>query len=354
MKPAIKVTDITSGAKYLSAVIEAGGTPALPGDGGFCFCFAGKRIHLAEPKRLFVLLLVILIGRVELAIPARASDTMTGAHHFTASIERSSPGPLPVVPVPALRSDHFDAVKLLPRANPSELAGWKRIEHVVLESDVNSMEARVGDLVWGILEDDCKWGNKLIAARDSIIKGHIVAIDEARTLLHASLSSSRRCQSGASVTLHFDEIIDQDQRSWRIDGKLCRWAQIQQKSPGAPRIVEVDQFGRSTKGGATLTASEKTAFRAVRIASYAPLPTDILLGMAGKPVVMGVAGAACPAFAYNKPVDMKEKGIRQKAFVYGFVTNLPGALLVSACVRKGEQIDIRAGDEVAVELTFKP
>lgn len=255
--------------------------------------------------------------------------------------------------VPPPRGANFDAVKSLPRASSVELKGWKIIEHVCLESNLNSKQARVGDIVWGRLEDDCKFGVKLVAAHDSLIKGHVVAIEQPRTLLRATLSSTRRTKKDAAIGIVFDEIIDQDGRSWPVKGKLCRWSDLQANSSGgAPRLVQVDKNGNTVKAGPTLSETEKNAILAARIATYAPIPGHFAIGMVGVPLAMGIAGAARPSFVFKKPVNTHEKGIRAKGFAYGFVTNLPGAVVVLACVKKGEQVDLKAGDKVAVDLTF--
>src|SRR5579883_406725 len=55
-----------------------------------------------------------------------------------------------------------------PKASLQEIAGWKIIGHVTLQSELNSANCKGGDIVWGLLDDDLKWGSKLIAARNSL------------------------------------------------------------------------------------------------------------------------------------------------------------------------------------------
>ena len=253
-----------------------------------------------------------------------------------------------------VRADSFNAVKVVPRASLAELTGWKFIQHVSLESDLDSNSARPGDIVWGLLDDDCKWGAKLVAASDSLIKGHVIESDKTRTLLGAVLSRERRYHSGGSLTIQFDEIIDQDGRSWPITGKLCRMNDVRENAGGgAPRAVQVDRKGNIVQAGPTLTDKEKSIFAVGRIASAVPIPAGIFVNVVGVPAAMGVLGAACPAFVYNKPVNCEEKGVRTKAFVYGFVTNLPGVSVVAACAQKGDDVMLKAGDQLIVDMTFK-
>ncbi len=252
-----------------------------------------------------------------------------------------------------IKADRMAALKRVKRADFAEVNGWKFITHVSLQSDLNSKTAKPGDPVWGLLDDDCKFGSKLIAASDSLIKGHLVETSHARTLVHSALSKDRRFHSGGRLGIQFDEIIDQDGKSWPIVGSLCRLQFKRDTVGGAPRLVEIDKHGKVTKGGEVLTDKQKTIFTGIRAATMVPLPASYAINMAAGPVVMGLAGAAYPAFVYNKPVKMGEKGVRTKAFAYGFLTNLPGAVVVQACVEKGTEIELKPGDQLIVDMTFK-
>lgn len=106
------------------------------------------------------------------------------------------------------------------KASWEEVAGWKIIVHVSLQSDLNSASAKAGDTVWGLLDDDIKWGSKLIAARNSLIKGHVILNRQSRTLCRAILSSERRLRTEGSITIQFDQIDDPvNGTSWPIAGK---------------------------------------------------------------------------------------------------------------------------------------
>ena len=253
----------------------------------------------------------------------------------------------------------FESWKNIPRRKEArvswnELAGWKIIVHVSLQSDLNSSSARPGDLVWGLLDDDLKWGAKLIAARNSLIRGHIESCRRGRTLCRAALSSDRRLHKDGSLTIHFDQIEDPvNNTSWPISGKICRWNNITRTSGGGWRQIEVDGNGRIVKAGPCLSETEKNVFLAAKLATYTPIPGSLWVNWAVMPAVMGIAGAVYPSFVYDKPVNHKERHIRERAFAYGFVTNLPGAGVVQACVQKGEAAQVQLGDQIAVDLVFR-
>ena len=221
------------------------------------------------------------------------------------------------------------------RAKWEEIAGWKMIVHVSLQSDLNSASCKPGDPVWGLLDDDLKWGAKLIAGRNSLVKGHIVLVRQSRTLAKAILSSDRRLRTEGSISIKFDQIEDPiNGTSWPIDGKICRWDNISATTSGGWRQIEVDKQGRILKAGPSLSQAEQDAFFVAKVATFAPIPGSMWLNFALMPAAMGIAGAAYPSFVYDRPVNLKEKNIREKAFAYGFVTNLPGAAVVQACVAK--------------------
>lgn len=235
-----------------------------------------------------------------------------------------------------------------------EISGWKMIAHVSLQSELNSSSCKPGDPVWGLLDDDLKWGAKLIAARNSFVKGHVVIASQHRTLCQAALSSERRLRTEGSISIQFDQVEDPvNGTSWPIYGKICRWNNIVRTASGGWRQIEVDKDGRILKAGPSLSQAEQDAFLLAKIATFAPIPGTVLLDLAVSPVAMGLAGAAYPSFVYDKPVNLKEKNIRARAFAYGFVTNLPGAMLVQACVEKGEHAELREGDQIAVDLKFQ-
>lgn len=251
--------------------------------------------------------------------------------------------PLPAAP----RSREVCAVK----AVWDDVNGWKRIIHVSLQSELSSKNSFPGDPVWGLLDEDLFWGARLIARKDSLIRGHVLEVALPRTLFSAAFSKDRRLKTEGSIDIQFDEIVDEDGKSWPIFGKVCRSSSV--GSERSARSLEVDKQGRILSAGPTLSESERSVFLAVRAASCLPVPGAMAIGLLGVPVVMGAAGAAYPAFAYDRPVDSSEKGIRQKAFVYGLVTNLPGVGIVQGCVQKGMQTNLSSGDQLVVDLTFK-
>lgn len=286
-----------------------------------------------------------LIGAVHGANPASESGAAYGG-------SASSPEAAPDKASTPFATGSVDKTELL-RASWTEVNGWNRIVHVCLQSEVSSKTSHPGDIVWGLLDDDCKWGSKIIAERDSFIRGHIVSISRPRTIVNAAMSSERRWRTEADITIQFDQVIDHDGNSWPICGRICRSNDLSNTTPGVNRTLEVDSNGRIFRAGPAFSETEETALLAARMATAFPYPGSWVLNFAIMPAAMGLAGAAYPSFAYNRPVDMSEKHVRQKAFAYGFVTNLPGVAAVQACVQKGTNTDLRAGDQLVVDMKFQ-
>lgn len=296
---------------------------------------------------------LVLISLISI-LPACFSAPLTRSSGNSGASSGAVPTPVSATISGGASRQNRDWVNKVPRAALQEVMGWKIIMQVCLGSDLDTRSAGAGDIVWGLLDDDCRFGSKLIAARDSLIRGHLIEVGKTRTLAGAALSSSRRYRSGGCLTIQFDEIIDQDGNSWPIIGKLCRLMDVKESADGGPpRLLQVDKQGKVIAAGPTLTDKEKSVFAVGRALTAVPVPAGVLVNVVGIPAAMGVIGAAYPAFAYNKPVNLKEKGIRQRAFVYGFVTNLPGAMVVAACVQKGDEVALKAGDGLIVDMTFQ-
>ncbi len=235
------------------------------------------------------------------------------------------------------------------------LYGWRSTLAVAIETPVNTKSAYPTQMVEARLAQDFRFGNNLIASQNSLVRGHIVDITSPRTLSKAAGSSDRRFNSRACLVLQFDELIDQNGRRWPIVAKPCMQDNItnSESSPSHLREVKVDRQGRIVKAEAALTKVQKNTFNAARVATMLPLPTTVLMNVVGVPAVLGVAGAASPSFAYNKPVEAKNTDTRAKAAAYAFITNVPGAFFVQSVVEKGDQIVLLPGDQLVLDVSIR-
>jgi hypothetical protein len=234
------------------------------------------------------------------------------------------------------------------------LYGWSSVLSVEFVKPLSSQMAIAGDLLEVKLAEDFRFGPKLIAAKDSLVRGHIVDSESARTLTRSAISSERRLKSRGRLTLQFDEIIDQNGRRWPIQAKPSPRLKNQVAlDKSSSRCIETDALGRIVKSEAVLTGGLKATATAAQIAGYAPVPGTFLFSTLAPAVAMGAVGAASPSVVYNKPIDDTTENRREKGAAYGFMTSLPGAFLVKSIIEKGNEIELLPGDKLTLNVCIK-
>ena len=234
------------------------------------------------------------------------------------------------------------------------LSGWSSVIKVEFVSPLSTKSARVGDVVETKLAQDFRWGPQLIAAKDSLVRGHVTEVDSARTLTSSALSSERRLKSRGRLSVQFDEIVDQTGYRWPIQATPSPGQKTTQRiNRSSVRYVEADAGGRIVKAEAGLAGGLRVTSDAAKVVSLVPVPSTILLGALTPAVAMGAVGAASPSIAYDKPVDSNTENRRTKGAAYGFFSYLPGAGVVKAVVEKGSEIAIIPGDQLTLNVCIK-
>ncbi len=238
------------------------------------------------------------------------------------------------------------------RPEVASMVGLSRVVDIKLSQPLESNTAAVGNPVNGVLVNDLILGDVVVAPAGASVLGHIEAVEVARTLASALNDPTRRFKSRGMLVIKFDEISDTKGNVIPIVGSLVRQKDIQEGK--GRRETRVDKTGRLIKAEPTLTPGRQRFYNAGRIATMAPIPGNVLfVNLVGIPTTMAVAGGADPSFAYNKPMeDEVQENKRKKAFVYAFVTSLPGAPVVQAYVEKGNELELRNGDVLSVNVVI--
>ncbi len=236
---------------------------------------------------------------------------------------------------------------------PPELIGHRLIATIVFKSSLNSHTAYIGNPILATLKDDLIMNGRKIAPKGALVKGHISSVATARTLAEAAASSDRRYRSRGAVRIQFDQITAEGGVSIPISGLLSR--QLVVIAAGTPqrREISVRDNGLIMRAEPSLSPEKRHAYNAARALTIAPVPASLLVNVAGPSLAMGAGALVDPAFAYNKPVDPSSSHKRLKAFTYAFVTNLPGAFYVQSVVEKGNEIELKEGDELALDICLK-
>jgi hypothetical protein len=299
----------------------------------------------------------LLLDSLVPGVPAEMDDTATSSITVSPSSQPVTLSPVSqksvYLPVTQPRQiamfrpahEHDDLLKTL--------YGWSATIEVELTSRISSKTAKVGDLVEAKLSQDFRFGNQLIAPKNSVVRGHIDTTQSARTLTRSVLSTERTLKSKGLLAIQFDEIIDTSaKRRWPVTAKPSPRQRYAGEAKGSSqRVIEVDKDGQIVKAEAELTGGLKNAATATKIATMIPLPGTILFNSLAPAIAMGAVGAASPSVAYDKPVD--EDTGSAKGAAYGFFSNLPGAFIVKSVVEKGSEINLLPGDPLTLNVCIR-
>jgi hypothetical protein len=304
-----------------------------------------------ERKKIAISLLTLFFNYA-FCLKAQPSNHSDGAPLPGTIVQKVEPGSAPL-PGLAEQPEISTINASIKHPVPLELVGHRLIVPIVLKTQLNSHTAYVGNPILAILKDDLIMAGRKIADKGSLVKGHVSSVATARTLSQALVSSERRYNSRGAVQIQFEEILDQTNGSIPISGLLSQQEVVFAAGTPQRREISVRENGLITRGEPSLSPEKKNFYNATRVLTVAPFPASILVNVAGPSLVMGAGAAIDPAFAYVKPVEPTESHKRLKAFAYAFITNLPGAFYVQSVVEKGNEIDLKDGDELALDICLK-
>ncbi len=210
---------------------------------------------------------------------------------------------------------------------------------VVISSGLNSKTSKKGDRIEARLKYDLKIGDKLVAKKGSVVRGHINYSLKARTILHSLWSPERWYRNSGCIGIEFDEIISE-----KGEHIPCAAAPAQ-----AGRIIknkaEGRELGINHNGQVTGPWAQQLRYKAVRVGlNFAMAPVGVF-SFGAMPAALGVMGAVNPNFAFGRPVGLNVRHRRIKGFFWGALSGVPGSWLIEDTTVKGQEAIIKPGDE---------
>ncbi len=215
---------------------------------------------------------------------------------------------------------------------------------VVVTSQISSRTAKLGDTLQARLKYDLKIGDKLIAKKGAVVRGHISYALKARTILSSMISIKRWYRNSGAVGLAFDEIINEKGEHLPLVAQAARKSRII-KNKGEGRVLGVNHHGVVVGPW-----SQQLRYKAIRYGLNAALAPAGVFSFGAMPVALGVIGAVNPSFAFSKPVGLNVRHRRLKGFAWGFLSGFPGSWLIEDTVVRGQEAIIKPGDEFLVEF----
>lgn len=210
---------------------------------------------------------------------------------------------------------------------------------VVISSAINSKTAKKGDRVEARLKYDLKIGDKLIAKKGSVVRGHLNYCLKARTILHSLVSPERWYRNSGCVGIDFDEIVNEKGEHIPCVAAPARAGRVIKNK------CEGRELGVNHNGQVTGPWAQQLRYKAVRVGlNFAMAPAGVF-SFGAMPVALGVIGAANPNFAFGKPVGLNVRHRRLKGFAWGFLSGIPGSWLIEDTTVKGQEAIIKPGDE---------
>lgn len=210
---------------------------------------------------------------------------------------------------------------------------------VVISSAINSKTAKKGDRVEARLKYDLKIGDKLIAKKGSIVRGHLNYCLKARTILHSLVSPERWYRNSGCVGIDFDEIVNEKGEHIPCFAAPARAGRVIKNK------CEGRELGVNHNGQVTGPWAQQLRYKAVRVGLNFALAPAGVFSFGAMPVALGVIGAANPNFAFGKPVGLNVRHRRIKGFAWGFLSGIPGSWLIEDTTVKGQEAVIKPGDE---------
>lgn len=215
---------------------------------------------------------------------------------------------------------------------------------VVVLSQISSKTAKKGDPVEARLKYDLKIGDRLIAKKGSVVRGHINYCLRARSVMHSLVSPERWYRNSGCLGVDFDEILNERNEHIPLVACPARTARVvNNKAEG--RLLGVNHLGQVTGPW-----SQQLKYKALRVGLNAALAPAGVFSFGAMPVALGLIGAANPSFAFMKPVGTNVRHRRIKGFAWGFLSGVPGSFLIEDTIVKGQEAIIKPGDEFLAEF----
>lgn len=215
---------------------------------------------------------------------------------------------------------------------------------VVVLSQISSKTSHVGDPVEARLKYDLKIGDRLVAKKGSVVRGHINYSLKARSVMHSLVSPERWYRNSGCLGVEFDEIITEKGEHLPLVACPAKTARIV-KNKGEGRVLGVNHLGQVAGPW-----DQQLKYKAVRIGLNAAMAPVGVFSFGAMPVALGLIGAANPSFAFMKPVGTNVRHRRLKGFAWGFLSGIPGSWIIEDTVTKGNEAIIKPGDEFLAEF----
>lgn len=215
---------------------------------------------------------------------------------------------------------------------------------VVIASEISSKTAHAGQEIEAHLKYDLKIGDRLIAAKGSLVRGRVNYALKARTPLRCTVSTHRWTATSGCVGITFDEIINEKGEHIPLVAEPARQALcVKNKAEG--RVIGINH-----KGELAAPYSMQVKYMAIRLGLNAAMTPAGVFSFGAMPAALGVLGAINPSFAFGKPVGLNVRHRRVKGFFWGALSGVPGSFLIEGTTVKGEEVIINPGDEFLAEL----
>jgi len=215
---------------------------------------------------------------------------------------------------------------------------------IVVSSQLSSKTAKKGDPVEARLKYDLKIGDRVVARKGAEVHGHVSYSLKARPAMRALISSERWYRNNGCLGLAFDEVVNEN--GDHLPLVAC--------PSQASRIVNNKNEGRvlgvNKDGVITGPWSQQLRDKAIRVGIHAALAPAGVFSFGAVPLAMGLYGAANPSFAFMKPVGNNVRHRRLKGFAWGFISGVPGGMIIEDSIVKGQESIVKPGDVFLAEF----
>jgi hypothetical protein len=215
---------------------------------------------------------------------------------------------------------------------------------VVLDTQLSTATATVGDAVSGHLEQPLEYAGAILIPAGTTVLGRVSAVDSPKRQLKADVSTHHWLNSQAGIDIDFYEMKSPHGSILPIRAMPAANSVVV-SAPSATMKLRVDKDGDVTPD--FHQGADTALGLAIDGAAIATGPFGLLLA----PAAGAVAGAMHPSYGLDRPTTDDDAHPRWHGMLMGALGGVPGGFLAKDAIDKGADVVLSPGDKLLVQLT---
>lgn len=214
---------------------------------------------------------------------------------------------------------------------------------VVLDTQLSTENAAIGDAVNGHLAEPIEYGGTLLIPKGTMVIGRVSAVDGPKRQLKADVSTHHWLNAQAGMDIDFYEMKLPNGAVLQIHGMPAINTVVQTSNANSPKL-RVDKDGDITVD--FHQGRDAALGFGIGAAALATGPIGLLLA----PAAGAAIGAAHPSYGLDRPTTDQDSHPRWHGMLMGALGGVPGGFLAKDAIDKGADVVLTPGDELTIQL----